>query len=306
MVIDQKTYNPLPITCAYALVWSGLKMGLDLWFGKLRRKIKKNALPITISIGMILCKGDAVTNYQPPQPDPLSEIIDAFPSSEFRSMKDSLGQKKLALAIIADDDPNNATHGMEEMFQADFSDLQDYKLYTARADNFYGLFNQIRDYSLLKPIDALILAGHGNKDRISINPDERITTLNARQLFSGYSSLFSKDAVIILYSCSSGKGDNNLADAVSDALDRDAIAPRYTLIPETALPAEERAGEFVPDSSGRITFSCGTFRYYRNITFNEEGHTAAIATTSYETLNPGQASARDCGSYFLFLDKQLH
>jgi hypothetical protein len=279
-------------------------MGLTLDLGKIRRKLKESILPVTFLLGALILGGDTLHRYQPPAPDPLAEKVDSFPAGQFLQMKESLDGKKLALAIISTDDPNGATRGLEDMFQENFTGIPGYRLYTARVSGFYDLFNQLRDYSLLKPIDALILAGHGRKDRIEINPDESITTSNAKELFAGYSSLLSKDAIVILYSCSSGKGEGSVADAISDALDRDVMAPRYTVIPETDIPPGERKGEFGTDSGGRPAFRCDTFRYYRNITFHEWGYSSALAASSYAQSNPDQASERDCGSYFRFIDRQ--
>ena len=94
--------------------------------------------------------------YHPPTPNAQIEVIDAFPSQRIESMRSELSGKKLALALITDYDYNNATEGMEGMFKEDFSDLPNYVLHTARTGNFEEIFNNLRDYSTLQPIDALI------------------------------------------------------------------------------------------------------------------------------------------------------
>ena len=164
-------------------------------------------------------------SYHPPTPNPKTEVIDAFPAQRVESMRRELSGKRLSLALITNYDPNNATERMEEMFRKDFSDLPNYVLYTSRARNLEEIFNNLRDYSVLRPIDALILAYHGNRNGMKVNSGQSINSSNVETLFRGYSFVFSEDAVILLYSCSTGKGDENIATTLADVLDRDVVAP---------------------------------------------------------------------------------
>ncbi|MBI4448161.1 hypothetical protein HY643_04215 [Candidatus Woesearchaeota archaeon] len=233
-----------------------------------------------IGAGSMLLNG--CNSYQPPTPNPNTEVIDAFPVSKKEAMQKELTNKKLALAIITNNDDNNATEGIEEMFMADFSDLPNYQLYTARADNLEEFFNNLRDYSAIKPIDALILAYHGSQNGIEINFGKSINIFNAKKLFQNYSSVFSNDAIILLYSCSSGKGDRNIATSLAEVLDRDVVAPKFTLIPETGLKQNERVGEFAPDETGRASFDYNNFRTYEKIDFKGRRYLGPLATFSYE------------------------
>lgn len=263
-------------------------------------KLRKAIILFVLTGSMILgCQ----YNYQPPVPNSKTEVIDAFPISRIKSMQQKLSGKKLAVALITNYDHNNATKGMDRIFKEDFTDLPDYVLYTSRVNNVEELFNNLRDYSALKPIDALILAYHGDKNGININSKQRINRFNAKELFKDYSSVFSKDAVILLYSCSTGEGRKNIATSLADVLDRDVIAPKVVLIPETSLKPGERIGEFSSDENGRVSFDFDNFRTYGNIDFKGKKYMNALAPSSYEKVGGNKINNIDGKGNFLFVDK---
>ena len=241
--------------------------------------------------------------YHPPTPNAQIEVIDAFPSQRIESMRSELSGKKLALALITDYDYNNATEGMEGMFKEDFSDLPNYVLHTARTGNFEEIFNNLRDYSTLQPIDALILAYHGSQTGMSVNSRQRITTSNVQRLFQDYSSVFSDDAIILLYSCSTGKGETNFGTSLADVLNRDVITPKFTLIPETDLEQNKRVGEFAPDENGRLSYDFDNFLTYDKIDFKGGRYMNSLAPFSYEKVNGEKVNGRNGRDYFLFVDK---
>lgn len=210
--------------------------------------------------------------------------------------------KKSALALITTYDSIGATEGMEEMFLQDFSDLPNYKLNTERVDNLEGLLRNIRQGSLENSIDALILAFHGNMTGLRISENERIDVQNVSKIFKDYSQFFSEDAVIFLYVCFSGIGDPNIAISLAEVLDREVIAPRYTLIPENHLKPEERVGEFIPDKNGRISMDFDNFRIYDEIDFGGQRFPMAIATRAYRD-SQGHKIRKDASGkpYFLIV-----
>lgn len=242
-------------------------------------------------------------DYFIPAPNPKTEIIDAFPSQRIGAMRKELSGKKLALALITNYDPENATEGMEEMFREDFSDLPDYILYTARTEKLEDVFNNLRDYSTLKRIDALILAYHGFPDKINVNNDQEINLSNVRRLFKDYSSIFSDDAVILLYSCSTGKEHINIAIRLADVLDSNVIAPKFKLVPETYLAQDKRVGEFAPDENGRLSFDYGNFRKYDKIDTKNKKYINCLATISYERFNGEEVNGHNGKNYFLFVER---
>ncbi len=262
--------------------------------------IKKLIASTALVSGILLagCK-----DYQPPSPNPKIEVIDAFPKQKVSKMKKDLSSKKLALALITNHDYNNAAKGMESMFHQDFSDLPDYKLYTQRTDNLEELFNNLRDYSKVKSIDALILAYHGNQNIMRINESQIITSSNAKKLFKDYQSVFSDDAIIILYSCSTGKGRKNIATALANTLNKDVIAPKFTLIPETDIDKNKRIGEFAPDKNKRISFDYENFKMYPQINFKDDIYKNSIATFSYQKNHSKKPKNKNAKKYFLFIDK---
>lgn len=216
-----------------------------------------------------------------PRPNPQIEVIDAFPQSEVPKIKTKLQGKKLALALITTSDHNNATKGMEEMFQDNFKELPQYQLYSGRPKKIRDLLNFIRDYSKIKRIDALVLAFHGRRESMNVSLWDNIGIYNAKDIFKGYSQCFSDSAIIILYSCSVGSGKKNLAKVINDVLNRDVIAPKFTLIPETDLPPDKRVGEFALTEDGRVSFDYKDYRIYSELYFKGDMYDKAVAPISY-------------------------
>ena len=169
-------------------------------------------------------------------------------------------QKKSVLALITEYDPPGVTQGMEKMFKEDFSDLPDYHIYSKRSKSIEEILYALNVSSRIRPLDGLILAYHGEKYSMSVNKFESIDTSNVKEIFERYLDSFSKDAVIILYSCSTGSGEDNIARRISEVLNIDVLAPKVPLIPETSVPETKRIGEFGPDENGRLSFDYKNFK----------------------------------------------
>ncbi len=241
--------------------------------------------------------------YQPPAPNPNSKTIPDFSLSKLFSIKKKAAKKKLALALITTSDPNSATEGMEEMFMEDFSGLPDYQLYTERASNLGKVFKNLRDYSSIQSLDALILAFHGSQYRMNINFFQQIDKNNSPRLFKDYGQVFSPDAVILLYSCATGAGRNNLARSLATTLKRKIVAPKLDLFPETDLKQYERVGEFGLDEDGRVSFKYDNFRLYKNLNFKGENYPDVLAPFSYKNAHGDEVVEENAHGkdYFLIL-----
>ncbi|MDP3966444.1 MAG: hypothetical protein Q8Q04_02850 [archaeon] len=176
--------------------------------------------------------------------------------------KKEMSGKKLALALITNHDQYKVFDRIEESFKKDFLDLPDYKINFERTKSIQEIKNCIERYSKCNKIDALILAYHGDKYSMGVKSFQKIDTLNVKSIFGGYSDSFSKDAIIILYSCSTGSGEDNIAKRLSDVLDRDVVAPKFDLTPESILKSWQRSGEFTPDENGRVSFDYKNFKVY--------------------------------------------
>jgi len=194
-------------------------------------------------------------------------LLASFPLKDYLAPKipNEILNKKHVLALITEYDPPRVTEGMEKMFEEDFSDLPNYNIYSKRSKSIEEILYNLRISSRLRPLDGLILAYHGEKYSMRVNEFDFIDTSNVKKIFEGYSDSFSKDAVIILYSCSTGSGEDNIARRISEILKRDVLAPKVPLAPETSLPKGERMGEFGPDENGRLSFDYKNFKgtYYK-------------------------------------------
>ncbi|MDP3966445.1 MAG: hypothetical protein Q8Q04_02855 [archaeon] len=210
--------------------------------------------------------------------------------------------KKIALALITTYDPPKASKGIEEMFKANFSELPEYKLYTNRTTCIEDLTKCIEVHSKEKKIDALVLAYHGDKYSFRIDSSHTIDTTNVEEIFRKYSDSFSKDAIIILYSCSTGSGEDNIAKRLSDVLDRDVVAPRLGLIPETYLEPWQRMGEFALDDNGRISFDYDNFKRYLDM-YYFSAPSNSVATYSYKLFRGKFMYKKGGKDLFFFSDK---
>ncbi len=193
--------------------------------------------------------------YFPPIPNPAAEVIDAFPGSQLEGMKQSVSGKKMALELITTYDYNDAFKWTKVEMRCEFASIPEYVLYCQKVSSRDELFNALRDYSLIKPIDALILSFHGSRTGIDVAEDEQINVYNA-SCFNSYSPLFAEDAVVLLDSCKTGEGESNIATHIADALGVDVIAPRYVLSGDARITADE---------SGRPTFNSDKLVLFKRI-----------------------------------------
>jgi len=232
---------------------------------------------------------------------PEREVIDAYSPLEFESMKSDLEGKKLALAIITNHDSVGIFNDFEERILWDFEDMPDYKIYFVRPENMNGLLNCMRDYSLLQPIDTLILAYHGLPNLMGINSEENLTRFDCDRIFEHYGSTLSNDAVVLLSSCSTGGFSDkdewkNLAISISNSLKVDVISPKhlYALESSRNVSPISRVGEFAYDENGRASFDYDNFESY-------SGHGSSVMGTSAIWDRFGRSKIIDRGKDNFFI-----
>ncbi len=220
----------------------------------------------TVALSSIL--GCSVLQPRPVRLDLEHEVIDAFEESSLPEMNRRLEGKQLALALLTPEDQDDRD---KERLEENFQEIPQYEVFTGRPKTISDLLNFLRDYAKVKPIDALILEFHGTQDSFRVTPDTLITTRNVYRLFEGYSDCFSKDAIIILYSCSTGKGSTNIATELSDVLNRDVVSPRLDLFSEKGFPPNLlKLGEFALTEDGRVSFDYNDFTIFDWIVYRDE------------------------------------
>ncbi|MCR4327024.1 MAG: DUF4347 domain-containing protein [Nanoarchaeota archaeon] len=210
--------------------------------------------------------------------------------------------KKKVLALITTYDSPLVTKGMEEMLKNNFKNFAEYELHTKRTKSIKEISNSIEEHSKYKSIDAVILAYHGKKYSFEVSESENVDTSNVQKIFEKYKNSFSKDAIIILYSCSAGSGEDNIAKRISDILDKDVVAPKFTLLSETSLETSQRMGEFALDDNGRVNFDFDKFRRYFYLI--KIFPNFSIGTHSFHTFKGKAITGEDGRNYFFFSDKE--
>ncbi len=242
------------------------------------KKMCKNFLGFCLFASFFL-KGCDI--YTPPLPDFSKKSMALLSSQKSKVIAKQVKDKKLALALIAKHDYNGATEGMETMFKNDFLDIPNYQLYTERIESMPQIFLYWNDYAKIKKIDTLILAFHGREKSLDIDYLEQIDFSNLERLFENYDILLAEDARVILYSCASGKGKDNIANRLEKILKRKIIAPKFPLMPGTDLSG--KVNEFISED-GNVGFNEKDFCLYSSIQFKGEEYENYIALKDYNGI----------------------
>lgn len=261
----------------------------------LTSKLKNIMLPIIFSLSIPLflkAQSEEKINFV----DSIKNATPIVNQSENKYYK-----KKNALVLLTTYDSKGVLNDAEKLFEKEFQDLKVYETKIKRINSIPEIINSIKEYSKNEKIDALILAFHGEKYAFMVNKYQCIDTSNVNKTFSDLKEFFSKDAITILYSCSTGHGDDNLAKRISDVLDRDVVAPIYDLISENSLEPYERIGEFEIDKTGRVNFNYTNFKKFfspiRMIT------DFSMGTFSHHSFRGKQIIGEYGEDYFFFSDK---
>jgi hypothetical protein len=102
-----------------------------------------------------------------------------------------------------------------------------YKIMLVEVDSENGFYSAVENIGKTKPIDSLIIAGHGEADYILLGEDTEKGKLDVtdREELKKIKGFFSKDPYIIVQSCSTGKTANGIGAALSGSLDARVVAP---------------------------------------------------------------------------------
>ena len=109
------------------------------------------------------------------------------------------------------------------------------------------------------PWDALVMAFHGRPNKLQFASGGGLHQRNVAQRSQGLQHALAPHAPVILYSCLTGSGEDNLAADFATALDRPVIAPSYYWLMQTALPLAQRTPELGFDDQRRLTVQASHF-----------------------------------------------
>lgn len=164
------------------------------------------------------------------------------------------------LVLIAQEDPSGSFRDLEETLArnlAQFPLIQPSFVRIGGAHEFRRSI--LAEAKFRGPIDGLLLAFHGKPNRLYLSATETLHQRNVQQSCEGLSQALHPEAPIILYSCLTGEGDDNLAGDLAKAMDRTVMAPAHYWLMQTALAADLRMAELALDQHGRLTVDAGKF-----------------------------------------------
>ena len=211
------------------------------------------------------------------------------------------GERK-ALAIINTHYTDLVSINIGRIFLDNFKEIHSYEFKIEFASNRNELLKSIRKNS---PLDALILAFHGTPNYFYINAGDSIDVQGVRETFSGCRTYLSEGSTVILYSCSTGSGNESIAHAFFDVLNKNVVAPKGVIFPEAYLDQSERVSEFSLDTNGRLSFDYKKYTIYDRINFGGDVFHNVIAPRSYTTnpLNVPRQTNPGIDEMFLILEK---
>lgn len=210
---------------------------------------------------------------------------------------------------ITTSDHNNATERMEDVFERNLSQFEDYELHFERVESVDALKESMEQaFEEEGDIDAMILAFHGGVDRMLFGPfswSRYLSMGNAQRQLRGYDACLADDARVLLYSCSVGADyeHGNLALTLHDVLEVDIDAPKRTLIPPDT-PDEEWEDQFTLDENGLLTYDYDNWAGYESVVFRGSRYGGAVAPLSYterESSRPWPDDIYDVDDLFLIL-----
>ena len=85
---------------------------------------------------------------------------------------------------------------------------------------------------------------------------------NISSVCEGIGKALQPGAPVILYSCLTGEGDDNLAADLANTLGRPVIAPTHFWLMQTAVAPSQRISELRFDATGRLTVDTDKFAHY--------------------------------------------
>lgn len=195
----------------------------------------------------------------------IASCFGGFSSCQTASLSEanklSFGETQNVLVLIAQEDPSGSFYDLDQALAqnlAMFPQIESPNI--VRVDGAEQFRKAILAEAALRgPIDALLLAFHGQPNRLYLSATETLHQRNLEQRCQGLSQALHPEAPVILYSCLTGEGDDNLARDLANVLDRPVVAPAYYWLMQTSLMMNLRTPELALDSRGRLTVDADQF-----------------------------------------------
>lgn len=222
-----------------------------------------------------------------PKPNTLTEVIDAYPANTLEQKKAETKDMKMALAVVMTHELQDRKKDFAEQISKDLENLGNVKAYTLTSDNLLDMLNNIRDYSLVKPIDSLILVFHGDKQ--GLNLDSAIMSVPKKflpRIFEEYNNCFASDATILIYSCNAG-AEGSTAEVLATSLDREVEGP-VGLIAIPTLRVDQEGNPFKFEKN-KIHFNKEYFTMFKIF----QGHMWGVPWTSKNIIAPREFEEKE-------------
>ena len=167
------------------------------------------------------------------------------------------------LVLIAQRDPVGSFDGLETTLANNFAQLPGIEASYHRITDLAQLRNTVLETRRTTgPLAGLVLAFHGKPNKLHLGGGPNLHQRNLSSVCKGIGQALQPNAPVILYSCLTGEGDDNLAADLAATLRRPVIAPTHFWLMQTAVPPSQRISELGLDEKGRLTVDKAKFALY--------------------------------------------
>ena len=190
-----------------------------------------------------------------------------------------------ALVLIATNDPTGSFDGFEGTMRNSLASSPTYRATFARISDLYQFRAALLDEATKNgPIHTLILAFHGRPNKLQLNAEESLHQRNVQEVCQGLDRALHPAANVILFSCLTGEGDDNLAQDLARALKRPVQAPTHFWLMQTAVPLAQRIPELNCDPQGRLRIDTSQFALFYKARMDSGKDRHLIAPLAMEAL----------------------
>ncbi|NCF91220.1 MAG: hypothetical protein GWQ05_09715 [Verrucomicrobiaceae bacterium] len=173
------------------------------------------------------------------------------------------GGTQSVLILIAQRDPMGSFDSLETTLANNFAQLPGIQASYHRITDLAELRNTVQDTKRTTgPLAGLILAFHGKPNKLHLGSGPNLHQRNVSSVCEGIGKALQPGAPVILYSCLTGEGDDNLAADLANTLGRPVIAPTHFWLMQTAVAPSQRISELRFDATGRLTVDTDKFAHY--------------------------------------------
>ena len=235
--------------------------------------IRKRLLDSGVTLFLYLCLCQCQNAHQ----RPISVATDDHPGGKF--------QAKHALTLIASHDTTGSFSDLESTLEQTFSKWPCFENHCRSVSSLEAFREAIEQSAMARgPLDALILAFHGQANKFRLSSTENFHQRNLNVSCAGLDTFLHADATVILYACATGEGDDNLARDLAKVLKRPIIAPVYYWLMQTAVPLPNRVPELTLDPKGHLTVATDRFALYYKARLESGRDRHLIAPKAMEAL----------------------